>query len=290
MRHAGGPARAVTGILLLDKPAGLTSNAALQRAKRLYAAEKAGHTGTLDPLATGLLPLCFGDATKFAQSLLDAPKEYVATVHFGVATTTGDAEGEVLADIGAAQPELVGVGEHGLVAVGRGIYQRDRLARADAPPVYLHFSPRGAREAAIRCVEAQEFLHRIAQQRRIGAQLLLERDVTREVHRDAAQQDGRRHQSHDQHLPHATCEQHFGKRLSRIVARREQRAGGIDLGITRFAPPLCYHLGGHFGELRGGHGHAAPVEGFPGLHIGARGSPQDLRLRIGQAEPLAEHT
>ena len=85
-------------MLLLDKPAGLSSNAALQRAKRLYAAEKAGHTGTLDPLATGLLPLCFGDATKFAQALLDAPKEYIATVHFGVATTTGDAEGETVRD------------------------------------------------------------------------------------------------------------------------------------------------------------------------------------------------
>jgi hypothetical protein len=82
------PRRRVDGVLLLDKPAGLSSNAALQRAKRLFAAEKAGHTGTLDPLATGLLPLCFGDATKFAQALLDAPKEYVATVRFGIATTT----------------------------------------------------------------------------------------------------------------------------------------------------------------------------------------------------------
>ena len=88
--------RRVDGVLLLDKPPGLSSNAALQRAKRLYAAEKAGHTGTLDPLATGILPLCFGEATKFAQALLDAPKEYVATVRFGVATTTGDAEGEPL--------------------------------------------------------------------------------------------------------------------------------------------------------------------------------------------------
>jgi tRNA pseudouridine55 synthase len=88
------PRRRVDGVLLLDKPAGVSSNVALQRAKRLLAAEKAGHTGTLDPLATGLLPLCFGEATKFAQLLLDARKEYVATVRFGVATTTGDAEGE----------------------------------------------------------------------------------------------------------------------------------------------------------------------------------------------------
>jgi tRNA pseudouridine55 synthase len=92
------PRRRVDGVLLLDKPTGLSSNAVLQRAKRLYAAEKAGHTGTLDPLASGLLPLCFGDATKFAQALLDASKEYLATVRFGIATTTGDAEGEIVAE------------------------------------------------------------------------------------------------------------------------------------------------------------------------------------------------
>jgi tRNA pseudouridine55 synthase len=90
------PRRRVDGILLLDKPPGVTSNAALQRARRAYRAEKAGHTGTLDPLASGLLPLCFGEATKFAQSLLDSRKEYVATLAFGTSTTTGDAEGEVV--------------------------------------------------------------------------------------------------------------------------------------------------------------------------------------------------
>ena len=90
------PRRRVDGVLLLDKPLGLSSNAALQRARRLFAAEKAGHTGTLDPLASGLLPLAFGDATKFAQSLLDARKAYRATVRFGTATTTGDAEGGVV--------------------------------------------------------------------------------------------------------------------------------------------------------------------------------------------------
>ncbi len=109
--------RRVDGVLLLDKPSGLTSNAALQRAKRFYLAEKAGHTGTLDPLASGLLPLCFGDATKYAQALLDARKEYVATVRFGIATTTGDAEGETItecpvafgrADLEAALPRFLG--------------------------------------------------------------------------------------------------------------------------------------------------------------------------------------
>ena len=87
--------RAVHGVLLLDKAFGVSSNAALQQAKRLYRADKAGHTGTLDPLATGLLPLCFGAATKFAQVSLDADKRYLATLQLGVTTTTGDGEGEV---------------------------------------------------------------------------------------------------------------------------------------------------------------------------------------------------
>jgi tRNA pseudouridine55 synthase len=88
--------RAVHGVLLLDKPLGLSSNDALQKAKRLYRAEKAGHTGTLDPLATGLLPLCFGAATKFSQISLDADKRYLATLKLGVTTTTADAEGDVI--------------------------------------------------------------------------------------------------------------------------------------------------------------------------------------------------
>ncbi len=88
--------RKLNGVLLLDKPKNLSSNTALQKARRLYAAEKAGHTGVLDPLATGLLPVCFGEATKFAQYLLDADKAYTATLKLGEATTTGDAEGEVV--------------------------------------------------------------------------------------------------------------------------------------------------------------------------------------------------
>jgi tRNA pseudouridine55 synthase len=86
----------INGILLLDKPLGFSSNQALQRVKWLLQAAKAGHTGTLDPLATGLLPLCFGEATKFAHYLTDADKTYHATIKLGVTTTTGDAEGEVL--------------------------------------------------------------------------------------------------------------------------------------------------------------------------------------------------
>ncbi len=90
------PGRAVDGVLLLDKAQAITSNGALQSARRLYNALKAGHTGTLDPLATGLLPLCFGEATKFAGELLDADKSYDALVRLGVTTDTADAEGRVL--------------------------------------------------------------------------------------------------------------------------------------------------------------------------------------------------
>lgn len=90
------PRRALHGVLLLDKPLGWTSNDALQKAKGLLRALKGGHTGTLDPLATGLLPLCFGAATKFGQASLDADKRYVATLRLGQRTTTGDAEGEVV--------------------------------------------------------------------------------------------------------------------------------------------------------------------------------------------------
>lgn len=88
--------RAVDGILLLDKPTGLSSNEALQRARRLFGAAKAGHTGSLDVLASGLLPLCFGEATKVCQFLLDADKRYRATFLLGARTTTGDAEGDVV--------------------------------------------------------------------------------------------------------------------------------------------------------------------------------------------------
>ena len=85
--------RVVDGILVLDKPMGLSSNQALQRVKRLYIAAKAGHTGSLDPLATGVLPVCFGEATKFSQYLLDADKAYESTFVLGTVTDTGDAEG-----------------------------------------------------------------------------------------------------------------------------------------------------------------------------------------------------
>ncbi|EKD92391.1 MAG: hypothetical protein ACD_29C00031G0006 [uncultured bacterium] len=87
----------INGILLLDKPLGLSSNSALQKVKNLFQAKKAGHTGSLDPLATGMLPICFGEATKFSQYLLDSDKKYCVTMQLGIRTTTSDAEGEIVA-------------------------------------------------------------------------------------------------------------------------------------------------------------------------------------------------
>ncbi|GAB7525462.1 tRNA pseudouridine(55) synthase TruB [Paraburkholderia sp. 2C] len=120
------PRRALDGVLLLDKPVGLSSNDALIRAKRLYQAKKAGHTGTLDPLASGLLPLCFGEATKFSQDLLDADKTYEATMRLGITTTTGDAEGEVL------QTRDVLCREEGIAVV----LERFRGEIVQIPPMY----------------------------------------------------------------------------------------------------------------------------------------------------------
>jgi len=133
--------RKVDGVLLLDKPVGLSSNIALQKAKRLYRAEKAGHTGTLDPFATGLLPLCLGEATKFSQFLLDADKEYLALVKLGVRTSSGDPEGDVIAqrqvnvseaDLLAALPRFMGEIEQippmhsALKHAGRPLYEYAR--------------------------------------------------------------------------------------------------------------------------------------------------------------------
>jgi tRNA pseudouridine55 synthase len=118
--------RPVHGVLLLDKPVGLSSNDALQRARRLLNAEKAGHTGTLDPLASGLLPLCFGAATKFSQSSLDADKRYTATLQLGVTTTTGDREGTPV------RTAPVTVDRAGVDAVCEGFVG----AQAQRPPMY----------------------------------------------------------------------------------------------------------------------------------------------------------
>ncbi len=95
--------RNISGVLLLNKPYGITSNRALQIVKRLFSATKSGHTGTLDPMATGLLPICFGEATKFSSELLNADKTYQATLKLGYMSTTGDVEGEI-SQVGSVSP------------------------------------------------------------------------------------------------------------------------------------------------------------------------------------------
>jgi tRNA pseudouridine55 synthase len=131
------PRRRLDGVLLLDKDLGESSNRALQAARRLYNAEKAGHTGTLDPLATGLLPLCFGEATKFSGDLLNADKRYVATVQLGVTTDTADAEGRVL--------------EHRPVVVDRPTLEAAlaSLCRRDRPGATDVFRTEAGRQAAL---------------------------------------------------------------------------------------------------------------------------------------------
>ena len=132
--------RDLDGILLLDKPHGLSSNAALQRVRRLYRARKAGHTGSLDPLATGLLPVCFGQATKISGLLLDADKGYVATLALGSATTTGDTEGEIVDR--AAVPRLdVPMVERAMAGFLGTVAQR--------PPMYSALKHHGERLYAL---------------------------------------------------------------------------------------------------------------------------------------------
>ena len=149
--------RAVNGILLLDKPSGCTSNAALQRAKRLFNARKAGHTGSLDPLASGMLPLCFGEATKVSAFLLDADKTYRVTARLGQRTDTADADGEVIeelpiprlqeSDVCQVLDSFLGAGEQvppmysALKVQGRRLYEMARKGEhveRPARPIVIH--------------------------------------------------------------------------------------------------------------------------------------------------------
>ncbi|QUP54070.1 tRNA pseudouridine(55) synthase TruB [Ralstonia syzygii] len=153
------PRRDVHGVLLLDKPIGWSSNDALIRAKRLLWARKAGHTGTLDPLATGLLPLCFGEATKFSQDLLEADKTYETVVRLGIKTSTADAEGEVLSERSVAvTPEQL------RTAIGRFIGEIDQVPpmhsalKKDGKPLYEYARAgqtveRAARRVTIRAID-----------------------------------------------------------------------------------------------------------------------------------------
>ncbi len=130
--------RPIDGIILLDKPLGMTSNHALQHVKRLYNAEKAGHTGSLDPLATGLFPICFGEATKYSQHLLDADKVYRTKMRLGQKTTTADAEGEVTLE--RAIPSLTPADIERVLAQFRGTLQQIpsmfSALKKDGKPLY----------------------------------------------------------------------------------------------------------------------------------------------------------
>ena len=145
--------RQLDGVLLFDKPLELSSNIALQKVRRLFRAEKAGHTGTLDPLATGLLPICFGEATKFSNAMLEADKTYRAWVRLGQTTTTGDAEGEITAE----RPVVVGQAEVEAALAGfRGeIHQLPPMHSAlkyQGKPLYEYIRKGETIERELRCV------------------------------------------------------------------------------------------------------------------------------------------
>ncbi|MEW6690841.1 MAG: tRNA pseudouridine(55) synthase TruB, partial [Pseudomonadota bacterium] len=160
-------ARRLDGVLLLDKPLGMTSSAAVQRVKRLYRARKAGHAGTLDPLASGVLLVLFGEATKFAGFGLEAAKEYVADVQLGVATRTGDAEGEVT----GRRPVQVG-GEDLERALARF-----RGTIAQVPPMYSALKHGGQPLYAL--ARAGRAVERAARAITVHALELLDRDGER---------------------------------------------------------------------------------------------------------------
>ena len=144
----------VNGILLLDKPTGLTSNAALQRVKRLFRAKKAGHTGSLDPVATGLLPVCFGEATGFSQFLLESDKMYEVTAKLGEQTTTGDSEGEIIKRLPVGhieQTQILNVMKHFVGEIDQ------------VPPMFsaIKFKGRPLYELARRGIEVERHARRI---------------------------------------------------------------------------------------------------------------------------------
>jgi len=164
--------RVIDGVLMLDKPGGMTSNAALQAARRLHSAAKAGHTGTLDPMATGLLPVLFGEATKFSHMLLDADKTYRATLRLGINTSTADVEGEIVrerevtcsaAEVHAACVRFLGSIEQvppmysALKHEGRALYDYARQGieiKREARAVTIH-------ELDVECIELPEVQLRV---------------------------------------------------------------------------------------------------------------------------------
>lgn len=165
------PRRVINGVLLLDKPSGIGSNSALQQVKRLFNAQKAGHTGTLDPMASGLLPLCFGEATKFAAELLEANKGYVATVRLGVSTDSGDADGNVVQErpVHCSLNDIEGVTSRFLGNIEQMPPMYSALKK-DGKPLYEYARsgievPRDARSVCVEVLEVGEFDHDCFQMR-----------------------------------------------------------------------------------------------------------------------------
>ena len=155
--------RRVNGVLFIDKPAGITSNGVLGALKRLYNADKAGHTGTLDPFATGLLPVALGEATKFSGHLIDAGKTYLATMQLGVTTTTGDPEGAVLevkpVEVNTSQLEAALAQFHGVIEQVPPMYS---ALKRDGKPLYEYARAgvtleRAARQVTIHSLELIEW-------------------------------------------------------------------------------------------------------------------------------------
>ncbi len=160
--------RPLDGILLFDKPLELSSNIALQKVRRLYSAEKAGHTGTLDPLATGLLPICFGEATKFTHALLDADKRYRATIRLGQRTTTGDAEGEVIEEQPVAVDEVQVLAVlSGLMGESRQIPPMHSAIKHQGKPLYEYIRKGETVEREQRTI----FIHELKLERLQGVEL-----------------------------------------------------------------------------------------------------------------------
>ena len=151
--------RQVDGLLVLDKPTGMSSNAALQQVKRLFEAAKAGHTGSLDPLATGVLPLCFGEATKFSQFLLDADKAYDSTFVLGVGTDTADADGTVIAKASAAHLTEYAVNQAMATLIGaiEQVPPMYSALKVDGQPLYKRARAGEQVERAARSVHIYRF-------------------------------------------------------------------------------------------------------------------------------------
>lgn len=202
--------RRLDALLLLDKPSGVSSNGALQQAKRLYRAEKAGHAGTLDPLASGLLPILFGEATKFSYLLLDSEKEYDALLQLGASTSTGDAEGEVIERRPVeVEPDQV-----------KAALQRFRGEIEQVPPMYSALKYRG--RPLYELARSGEFVQRVPRKVTVSViELVEQQDTVLRLRVRCSKGTYVRSLAVDLGAALGTC--------AHLAALRRTRAGGFDL-------------------------------------------------------------